>query len=207
LTRIILIRHGQTQWNERERFRGRADLDLTDLGVRQSHITAEAVAKWPVSALYSSPLPRAMHTAQILAHRLQVPVQPLPGIIDVDYGQWQGLSVAEVAARYSELFEVWRTKPHLVTFPGGEGVEAVRLRAKAAMEEVAQQHLNQTIALVSHVVVCRLLVLSVLGLDSSYFWRVEQNLCAINIFEVRDGYFVAALLNDTCHLKRAGLEG
>ena len=206
MTRVILIRHGQTQWNDPERFRGRADIDLTDLGVRQAQATAEAVARWPVAAIYSSPLRRAIHTAQVIADRLELPVNPLPGIIDVDYGKWQGLSVAE-AARYGELFELWRTRPHLVRFPEGEGLEEVRLRAKATLYEVAGQHPDQTTVLVSHVVVCRLLILSVLGLDSSSFWRVDQRLCAINMFEVRDTYFAATFLNDTCHLKKAGLEG
>jgi broad specificity phosphatase PhoE len=82
LTGIILVRHGRTEWNRVERFRGRADLDLDEVGVRQAELTSERLAQWPVSVIYSSPLRRAMRTAHILSRRLSLEAKPLDGLID-----------------------------------------------------------------------------------------------------------------------------
>ena len=83
MTRFVLVRHGQTEWNRVERFRGRADLDLDEVGTRQGEAAAERVARWQTSALYSSPLRRAMRTAEIISRRLDLPVMPLDGLIDI----------------------------------------------------------------------------------------------------------------------------
>jgi broad specificity phosphatase PhoE len=130
LLQIILVRHGQTQWNKEERFRGRADLDLDEVGVKQAEAAADWVAKWPVTAIYSSPLRRALNTAQALAGKLDLKVKPLQGIIDIDFGKWQGLSAEEAAADDAALFQKWLVSPHEVQFPGGESLDTVRQRIK-----------------------------------------------------------------------------
>lgn len=202
MTRIILVRHGQTEWNRVERFRGWADLDLNELGNKQAEATAGKIAAWSVAAIYSSPLRRAVTTAQILARRLGLEVKLLPELIDINYGQWQGLSPEEAAARDGSLYALWLESPHLVQFPGGESLGQVRDRAVAAVDSLITIHSEETIALVSHKVVCQLLLLHFLGLDNSHFWQVTQDVSAINLFEVSDGRPVILLLNDTCHLKR-----
>jgi probable phosphoglycerate mutase len=201
LTGIILVRHGRTEWNRVERFRGRADLDLDEVGVRQAELTSERLAQWPVSVIYSSPLRRAMRTAHILSRRLSLEAKPLDGLIDIDYGNWQGLSPEEAALRDQEVYSQWIERPHLVTFPGGEGLARVRERVASVIEEVLKLHPDEVIALVSHLVVCKVFVLSLLGLDDSHFWRVEQGVCAINLFQVGNEIPTVTLLNDTCHLK------
>lgn len=201
LTRIILIRHGQTEWNRAEKFRGRADLALDETGVRQAKAAAERIANWPVSAFYTSPLKRALMTTQILASPFNLPVQPLSGLLDIDYGRWQGLSPEEAAAQDRNLFARWLEYPHQVQFPEGESLQDVRSRAVAALDSVLEDHKDKTVVLVSHMVVCRVLLCAVLGLDNSHFWQVAQDVCAINILEEKDGALVVTLTNDTCHLK------
>jgi len=202
MTRIILVRHGQTEWNREERFRGWADLDLNDLGKRQAEATAEKVAQWSVAAVYSSPLRRAVTTARILAKRLGLEVKLLPGLIDINYGEWQGLSPEEALAKDGSLYVLWLKSPYLVQFPGGESLREVRDRAVATVDDLITNRSEETIALVSHKVVCQLLLLHFLGLDNSHFWQVTQDVSAINLFEINDGRPVAFLLNDTCHLKQ-----
>ena len=107
----------------------------------------------------------------------------------------------EAAADDSELYALWLKRPHQVTFPGGEGLEQVRRRVSAALETLLQQHPEQTIVLVSHKVVCKVLICSILGLDNSHFWRVEQDTGAVSLAETRGSSLVISLLNDTCHLK------
>jgi len=202
LTRVILVRHGETEWNKAgaERFRGRQDIELNEIGVRQAKAAADRVAScWPVSAIYASPLKRALATAQTLASPFGIPVEPLESLIDIDYGDWQGLSYQEASERNSQLYSQW----HLdgFTFPAGESLRDVRDRATAALEKVLAQHEGETVALVSHQVVCKVLICSLLGLDNSHFWQVQQDVCAINVFEARNERLMVTAINDTCHLE------
>lgn len=206
MTRIILVRHGQTEWNTGsgagERFRGRVDLSLNAAGLAQAHALAERLADLPIVAVYSSPLKRAMQTAYPTAQQLGLPVQPLPGIIDINYGDWQGLSHAEVANAYPDLYRRWLEKPHLVRFPNGENLRQVQLRGMAALKEVAARHKGRIVLLVAHQVINKVLVCAMLGLDNFHFWRIRQDNGCINVFDYQDGIFTAVLINDTCHLNQ-----
>lgn len=204
MTRLLIIRHGQTEWNREERFRGRADLDLTETGVKQAEAAASRLPRWNPTVIYSSPLRRAWHTAQILAQRTALPLHPLSGLIDIDYGQWQGLSPAQAAQQYGELYSLWLNHPQQVTFPGGEGLAQVRERVEGVLGFLPEHHPQETVALVSHKVVCQVLVLALLGLDNARFWQIEQDVCAINLFELRQPQPWAFFINDTCHLKEGG---
>jgi broad specificity phosphatase PhoE len=201
LTRLILVRHGRTEWNRVERFRGRADIELDNVGIKQAEAAAARIADWQVSAVYSSPLRRALTTAEILAYPFGLEVKPLPGIIDIDYGEWQGLSPDEAAAKSDSLYSKWLANPHKMKFPGGESLDMVRERATSAVDALITRHTKETVVLVSHKVVCHILILSFLGLDNSHFWQITQDVCAINLFEVRGGIPSALSLNDNCHLK------
>ncbi len=204
MTRLIIVRHGQTEWNRVERFRGRADLPLNETGLRQAQAAGRRIAsRWTLSAVYSSPLQRAMSTAQPIAAAQGLPVLPRQELIDIDYGDWQGLSPDEVAARYPAEHALWQTQPQRVQIPGGESLEGVRARAVACMEELAAHHDGQTIVLVSHLVVCRLLVLAALGLDSSHFWRIRQETATLNVFEWEQGVYGIVAINDACHVEGA----
>lgn len=201
MTRLVVVRHGRTEWNRVERFRGRADIQLDEVGIRQAEAAAARIAEWQVSAIYSSPLNRALSTAEILARPFSLEVKLLPGIIDIDYGEWQGLSPEEATAKYGDLYSTWLNSPHQVKFPAGESLAEVRERAASAVGDLIAQHPKETIVLVSHKVVCQILILSLLGLDNSHFWEITQDVCAVNLFEVRGGVPSALSLNDTCHLK------
>jgi broad specificity phosphatase PhoE len=203
LTRIIVVRHGQTAWNEGEgeRFRGRAEVELDDQGIRQARATAARLAQWKAAAIYCSPLKRALSTANILAKPLKLPVQPMEGLIDIDYGRWQGLSLKEAAKEDSKLYKLWLKSPHLVTFPQGESLEQVQKRVVSAVESLIPQHPGQSIVLVSHKVVCKVLFCSFLGLDTSHFWQLQQDPCAVNLVEVSESAVSVVSLNDNCHLK------
>ena len=201
MTKIILVRHGETEWNQgEERFRGRADLALTPRGIKQAQAAARRLAQEGITAVYSSPLKRAWQTAQNIAEPLNLSPQPLEGLSDINYGAWQGLSPAEVAERYGELFAIWRNTPHLVTLPGGESLEKVHQRVEQALEYVNSTHPEGTVAFISHLVVCRVMVAHFLGWDLSHFWQIEQDLAAVSIFELRSPQPLVQLINDTCHL-------
>jgi len=201
MTRFILVRHGRTAWNREERFRGRHDLLLDETGLRQAYAAAVHLLDRPITAVYSSPLKRTMETAKVIANQRGLPVQRHEGLLDIDFGRWQGLNAEEARAQDPELFRTWLEEPHKVRFPGGEALEDVRTRVTDAVEELAGAHPEETVVLVSHMVVCKVLMCAMLGLDNSHYWQVRQDVCAINAFEVGDGGTSVTLVNDTCHLK------
>lgn len=201
MTRLILVRHGETEWNRVERFRGRIDIELNETGHRQAQAVASRVGAWKPDAIYSSPLKRALQTAQPLAQACGREIKPLETITDIDYGAWGGHSPEEVAAQHSDLYRTWLEAPHLVQFPEGESLEQVRSRAWIAVEEVCAAHARETVVLVSHVVVNRALICAVLGLDNSSLWKIGQDNGAISIVDAKEDEYRLVLLNDTCHLE------
>lgn len=198
---IILVRHGRTAWNKEERFRGRADLPLDDFGIRQAEAAAGKLADCRAVGVYASPLQRTMMTADPIARVLGLRVHPLEGLIDINYGKWQGLSTQEALEADVQLYRQWIETPHLAGFPEGEGLQDVRDRVEAVIDMVLTQYQDRTVILVSHVVVCRVFICAVLGLDNSHFWQIGQDVNAINTIGLREGKPVLNSLNDTCHLR------
>ncbi|MFO8100733.1 MAG: histidine phosphatase family protein [Dehalococcoidia bacterium] len=198
---IILVRHGQTAWNKEERFRGRADLPLNDFGIRQAEAAADRLAGCGAVAVYSSPLKRTIMTAEPIAARLGLTTQSMDGLIDIDYGRWQGLSTEQAMEQDADLYRQWIEAPQKANFPGGEGLQDVRGRVESVISRMLASHKEEKVILVSHVVVCRVFICAVLGLDNSHFWQIGQDVNAINTIGLRDGKPVLNSLNDTCHLK------
>jgi len=203
MTRIVLVRHGQTVWNRERRFRGQADVKLNEFGLRQAKATGQYVAaRWPVVAVYASPLQRTMRTAETIARAQGLTARSLEGLLDINFGEWQGQLGQEVAQHSPEMFQAWEKAPHTVRFPGGEGLDDVRSRVVAALAEVVARHAGQNVAWVSHTVVNRVLLCAVLGWGNDRFWRLRQETCAVNVFDVdEDGDFIIGLINDTSHLQ------
>lgn len=204
MTRIILVRHGQTEWNRVERFRGRADVPLNETGLAQAEATGKRVAsEWQPVAVYTSPLSRSVKTAESIAKHYDLKVQIHPGLADIDYGEWQGLSPEEAGQRWPEEIDAWYNQPHLARIPGGETLSDLRARLMQTVNELAARHTGETIVLVGHTVINRIILLGILGLGNDRFWRIKQDTCAINIFEAEAGDFVLVSLNDTCHLRES----
>ncbi len=201
VTRAFVVRHGQTEWNRIERFRGRLDVPLNETGLAQAQAAAARLAsERDIVAVYSSPLSRALRTAEPIAERLGLAVQPLAALNDLDFGRWQGLTPAEVAERYPDLYRRWELAPHTVQLPDGESLPALRHRAFPALLELAARHAGRSFVVVSHKVVCKVLLCAALGLDESHYWQVELDNAAISTIEFQNGLCVITRLNDTCHL-------
>jgi probable phosphoglycerate mutase len=217
--RLVLVRHGQTGWNApsrvvngtdggQERFRGRTDLPLDETGQVQAHAVAEQLKGEPIAAIYASPLLRALQTAQPLAGGLGLKIQPHDGLLDINYGHFQGLTHAKAAETYPDLYSLWRTAPGQVHFPSGECLADVQSRLLALLDELAARHSGQTIVLVGHQIVNKVLACTLLGVGGSterksvldHIWRIQQDTAGINVFQQSDGRWHILRLNDTCHL-------
>lgn len=201
MTRVYLVRHGTTDWNKEEIFRGRLDCKLNETGQAEARALAEYFTDIPLQAIYSSPLSRAMETAQAVAEAKALQVVPHPEFIDIDFGEWQGLPLKEVREKYSELYRLWRERPEAIHFPGGENLARVRARAWEGLQKVIRENPDKTALILSHRVVTKVLICTVLGLDDSHFWHIKQDTTAVNCIEYNRGFFVTSLINDTCHLK------
>jgi alpha-ribazole phosphatase len=201
---LILIRHGETQWNKEELFRGRSDIPLNDIGVRQAGLLAGYLADTKIQAIYSSPLLRALKTAQVIASRHSLEVKTEPGLIDMSFGEWEGKTLASVRAEYPVLFEKWAEHPERAKIPGGETLDDMRQRALQVVENVVRQY-SGTVLLVSHRAVLKELICALLGLDSSHFWNIRLDTCGLTTFSYEDGRFVLTEHNNTCFLR--GMDG
>jgi broad specificity phosphatase PhoE len=196
MTTILLVRHGQTEWNRVERFRGQAEATGRRIA-----------AEWRLSAIYSSPLSRAVNTGQAIADHLaessqvKITVQVIPDLADFDFGDWQGLTPEEAGRRWPEEIKAWYFSPQTVRIPGGETLEDLRARSMRVMRQMIDRHPQDTIAVVSHTDVNRIILLAMLGLGNERFWRLRQDTCAINVIEAEDDVFTLVSMNDTDHLR------
>ena len=198
---VILVRHGETEWNRREIFRGRADVELNQRGREQAKALGAALEGRSIDAVYSSPLSRAVETAEAIAEPHGISVEIEDGFVDFDYGAWQGLPHEEVRQRYPRMYQDWVERPHTVRMGGGESLRMVRRRAMETLMRIVDRHQDDTVVIVAHRVVNKVVLCAVLELANSHFWRIRQDTCALNVFEWSDGRFLVRLLNDTCHLK------
>ena len=140
--------------------------------------------------------------AEIIGAGRGLEIRPEPGLIDIDYGRWQGMTHDEARADDPRTYGLWLSRPYEVTFPGGEDLSQVRERVLGALRALGPKHEGQTAVLVAHKVVIKVLLCHILSLGDSGFWRFQQGLCAINVVEVGEGPALLCLVNDTCHLGR-----
>lgn len=200
MTQIILARHGETEWNVSEIFRGRADIELSENGKRQAVLLAEYLSDAKIDAVYSSPLRRALTTAEEITGYHNLKVRIGSSLIDFDYGRWQGLSLKQVRDRFPALYATWISHPDRVTMPGGESLDDVRERAAIMVDEVIARH-NGTVVLVAHRVVNKVLICALLGLDNSRFWQIRQDTGGITTFNYENERFILTGHNDTSFLR------
>ncbi len=200
MTEIILVRHGETEWNVAEIFRGRIDVELNETGIKQAQLLTEYLSDSKLDAIYSSPLKRALKTAEMIAGYHKLAVEIPPGLIDLDYGNWQGLPHQEVKDKYKELYAEWINSPDKVKMPAGESLNDVRKRATGVVDNVIAEY-EGTVVLVSHRVVNKVLICTLLGLDNSHFWNIRLDTCGITTFICENERFILTKHNDTSYLK------
>lgn len=199
--RIYLARHGETEWNRETIFRGSKDIELNENGIRQAEALAGAISEVEFSAVYSSPLSRARKTAQLsaAAHKLDLSIDQ--NLCDICYGDWEGKTLQQVQAQYGDLYSLWENQPQLVTFPRGGSLTAVQQNAARFLENALERHDSETILVVAHRAVNKVMLCHLLGLDGAWFFRIRQDTACYNVFDYAKNSTVIRLLNDTCHIR------
>ena len=205
-TTIILVRHGETRWNLGNIFRGIYDIPLNDNGRDQARLTAEALKAYPINAAYTSPLSRAVETARIVLGPHNIEAKLHEGLQDMDYGEWTEKEDTEVAQKWPKAHAEWNFRPHTVRPPGGSTLQEVYDRAFTAMEGLASQHDGGTVALFSHRVINKLLILGALGLGLERFPFIVQGNCCFNELELTKRGYIIKSLNNTSHITSTGTD-
>lgn len=204
MTTILLVRHGHVEGIAPVRFRGRAELPLSDLGRRQAAALGHYIAaNFKPEAVYTSPLSRCRDTGAAIAGHFGLTGIVIDGLADIDYGAWQGLTPEEAARRWPREVAMWQSRPHFVEIPGGESLALLLARASAALHDILTRHPAGTLAVVAHESVNRILLLHALALPLSRYWHLGQEPCALNRLEFSNGEFLIGSMNETQHL--AGL--
>ena len=173
MTRLILIRHGETDWNVEGRYQGQADPPLNSRGFQQAELLAELLASRPAESaqdsgmqlIYTSPLKRALQTARIISQQLNITLHVEPRFMEIHQGDWQTRLRAEIESLYPDLFKRWETKPWEVTPPQGEHLQEVQKRVFAAVDEILHLHPNEVIGIVSHRIPIALIKMRFQGLE------------------------------------------
>ena len=198
--RLFVLRHGETEWSRTRRFTGRRDIGLTPRGQYQAEAASAALAGLTIHGIYASPLERTRTWAEVIAKRHQRSVQLDSRFVEMGFGAWEGLTRDEAAAATPALYEAWRRAPSTVTPPDGEPLAAVVDRVAAGVADLQARHAGETVVLVSHAIVIRLIVLAALGLPADRLWSVDASAGGLTEIEYRPGWVTVHRMNTLSHL-------
>lgn len=204
MTKIILVRHGQTLWNLEMKYQGHCDVALTDKGVRQAELAGDRLAQEKVDAVYASDLNRAFTTAKCIAAKHNLTVTPIPELREINFGDWEGMTFAGISdpsnSHWSEEMTKVFSHPGDAQIPGGENFPQVKERAMLALNKLVAQHPDQTIVVVSHGGTIRTVLCAILDINLNNLWKIKQDNTAINMLEYYEDQIFVSLVNDVHHL-------
>jgi probable phosphoglycerate mutase len=199
--KLVLVRHGETDWNKLGRFQGHRDVELNEKGSAQAQETAPAVAKWQHSAVYSSPLHRAMRVAEEISLLSGMPVVPVPEFMELKLGDLEGITGEDLRKTWPELAATWRSDPGRVLMPNGESLAQLQERAWCALMDLEQAHQkDEAVIVVSHNFAIRTMIGKLLGVPLSNFHRMSLNLASICVIECDRRGRRLVTYNSTFHL-------
>ena len=202
-TEIVLIRHGETEANRLNVFRGRLDVRLNENGRRQAEEIGEALKGRNISKIYSSPLTRAVETGEAVSKKLGLELIIDEGFNNINLGLWQGVPKEKVQEIYPELWGQWVHDTENIKVPEGETLLEVRERSFKALQKLIEENKGKTFALVSHRCVLKVLITRVMDIKDKYFWKIFLDNASFSIIEYReDRGFTLTLLNESCHLSQ-----
>ena len=201
-TRFYLIRHGQTEWNEKGIYQGWTDIPLSEMGEKQAELLGKRFRKIPLDALYVSPLQRAIQTAEFVAKASGVPLVTDEHFKEINFGEWEGSSIPQLTEKYGKPFTDFFANPFDVTFPGEGSFDKVRKRSVEGFMELLEKHRGEKVAIVAHGGLLRVMMMSLMGMDNSFYrktWLSNTSITTIDIFETGERMLFS--LNDIAHLE------
>jgi probable phosphoglycerate mutase len=202
--RIFLVRHGETDWNRIHRFQGRSDIPLNQKGRDQAHALALALKDEPLMAIYSSPLVRAMETAQLIqVFHPSIPLFKEEGLVEMDLGDFDGMAAEQWVAQYPDFCRLWQLTPTSVKMPGGENLQEVQTRAIDTLERITKLYPSGNVLLLcSHNFVNLTILCYALGTSLDKFRDLRQEPAALNILCKQGERLWAEVVNERSHLQK-----
>lgn len=201
MSRLLLVRHGNTKLNNAKRFWGQTDVELSTDGIRQAEKMRERLALEKIDAAYSSTLSRARLTAEIIASRHQLGVTAIAELMEINFGFIEGLTFEEVSQLHPEMADLmskWAIKPK---FPGGESLDELNNRVQKFLKRLKKHQPEETILIVSHAGTLRLMICNLIGIGPEHWRHMQLDLASLSIIETYPQGAVLSLLNDISHLK------
>lgn len=202
MTEIIIIRHGETEWNKTGRFQGHSDVPLSAEGRAQAAALGKNLVVDHVDAIYASDLTRAMETAAPLAQRFGLEVISDPLLRELNFGSWEGRNFNDVNAENPDAMKTFYNDPERVNIPDSEPFPEFQRRVAGRVREIVAQERGKRIVIVSHGASIRILFADILSMPIRSIWHVSQLNTAVNKIRFEDdGFAVVTLMNDTAHLR------
>jgi len=200
LTRLLLARHGNTTGNSAERFWGRTDVALSDEGTSQAERLRDRLATEKITAVYCSQLRRARSTAEIIAAAHSLPVTICEELLEINFGQAEGMTFNEIGQRFPEIMKSWPTRDLNFHYPGGESMGEMYSRVSQFPKRLEKHALEDTVLIVAHAGVIRLLLCHLLKLEPFHWRQFRTDLASLSIIDGYPQTPVLTLFNDVCHL-------
>lgn len=200
MTLLHLVRHGRSLWNATGRIQGQIDIELDEIGLQQAQRIADRLEREPLTAIYSSPLLRARVTAEAIAARCKLPVNPDVRLMEYDFGVIGGMTWTELAASHPELANRWLEDPWAVPVAGSEERAHFAARVMAAMQDICARYPTEQVAIVAHGGTFGVYLAAMLGLELNRRHPFHFGNTSLSLVEMREGVFHIHSLNSTCHL-------
>ena len=202
MSRLFLVRHGNTKLNSAERFWGQTDVELGAGGVRQAEQLRDRLASEKIDVIYSSNLCRATETARIIAANHQADIIICAELREVNFGKLEGLTFKEVSQLYPEVTEAWTKNSPTLKYPGGESVAQLNNRVSKFLKRLEKHTPEETILIVAHSAPLRMLICHLLGIEIQHWRQLRLELASLSILETYPQRAILNLLNDTSHLEQ-----
>jgi alpha-ribazole phosphatase len=205
-TRLLIVRHGQTDWNFNGRFQGQIDVPLNPTGLEQARAIARRLSSETPAAIYASDLQRAWRTAEVIQQALPMDWRcqliAEPRLREMCFGEWEGLTYDQIRSTQPQLLQRWESNLEHNAPPGGETLLALAARVQAAYESILQAHPDATVLLVAHGGPLRMLIASALGIPPKRYWQVKLTNAALSELHIYPEGAILNLLNCTDHLEK-----
>lgn len=198
---LILVRHGQTDWNKEYRVQGQSNLPLNESGIAQAEAIAQALTNEKVEAIYSSPLSRAFETAEAVSKLHQVEITTLSELQEMDVGETDGLYYPDLKTKYPEFFRLWTADALQARFPGGETLPELQDRCWGAIMNIVATNHKETVVVTSHFFALLTIFCKILGLHLSNFRKLNLSVASISKVEFNSNHTKLVTFNETCHLE------
>lgn len=203
MVRLLLVRHGQSIWNDEKRVQGQQDIPLSDEGRKQAIALGKRLKGFQIQACFSSPLKRAMETAELIlkASGNSIPITTMPELMERNFGDWEGKSIDNLQSLFAEEFSQWLTAHQIPAPPNGESIDELMRRVKQGLDQILASVKEGNVLVVGHSGSVKATICILFQLPLSSFARLRTDNASLTVLEIADRRTRLIQFNDTCHLQ------